>query len=125
MAIFSNKKKKTEEKKEEVVSVPATPASPSLVISGASSHILIRPRITEKATDLSTNNNAYVFNVLKSATKKSIAKAVEVAYKVKPLKVAVVAIPRKQVTVRGKRGVTGGGKKAYVYLKQGDKIEVL
>jgi ribosomal protein L23 len=35
----------------------------------------------------------------------------------------MVNIPKKNVFVRGKWGTKGGGKKAYVYLKKGDKIE--
>lgn len=123
MAIFGDKKKKVKDTKE--TSVPSVISTSTTPTATADASMLLRPRITEKATDLSSGSNAYVFNVLESATKHSIAKAVEVAYKVKPLKVAVVAIPRKQVTVRGKRGMTGGGKKAYVFLKKGDKIEVL
>jgi len=120
MAIFGDKKKKTEAKKEMTSVVSSVPSA-----SGVASSVLIRPRITEKATDLGTISNAYVFNVDENATKRSIAKAVEVAYKVRPVKVAVVAIPRKQIVVRGKRGVTGGGKKAYVYLKKEDKLEIV
>jgi len=44
---------------------------------------------------------------------------------VKPEKVRVAAIPAKKVFVRGKKGVKSGGKKAYVYLKKGDKIELI
>ena len=34
-------------------------------------------------------------------------------------------MPRKKVMHRGKIGMKGGGKKAYVYLKEGDSIEIV
>ncbi len=84
---------------------------------------LLRPRITEKASQKVAENNVYVFEVPVGVSKKEIGKAITDFYKVTALKIAVVPIPRKEVTVRGKKGMTKGGKKAYVYLKKGDKIE--
>lgn len=87
--------------------------------------VLVRPRITEKAAIKADASNVYVFEVTKDATKKSISASIREAYKVTPEKVHLVAIPRKRVFIRGKAGVKGGGKKAYVHLKKGDKIEVM
>jgi large subunit ribosomal protein L23 len=86
---------------------------------------LLRPRITEKAAVASERNNVYVFEVSKDATKESISDSIKESYKVTPVKVRVLSIPSKEVFVRGKWGVKKGGKKAYVYLKKGDKIEVM
>jgi large subunit ribosomal protein L23 len=89
--------------------------------------IIKNPRITEKATTL-VENRAYTFDVAKNATKKEIEKAIKTLYKVTPEAVRTVKIPTKKVYPRGRRGNVGskgGGKKAYVYLKKGDKIEVL
>ena len=88
-------------------------------------NVLLRPRITEKAALGADKFNVYVFEVTKDATKKSISTSVLNAYKVKPTKVNIVTIPARQVIVRGKKGVKSGGKKAYVYLKKGDKIEII
>jgi|SRR3990167_5775485 len=87
--------------------------------------ILIDPRITEKAVIGADKSGVYVFNVTESSTKQSIARAIKEAYKVTPEKVRVTSIPSRRVFVRGKHGVKGGGKKAYIYLKKGDKIEVI
>lgn len=87
--------------------------------------VLLRPRITEKAALGADNLNVYVFEVSPSATKKSISASIRDAYGITPEKVRVAAIPLKRVFVRGKRGVKSGGKKAYVYLKKGDKIELI
>ncbi|KKW01733.1 MAG: 50S ribosomal protein L23 [Parcubacteria group bacterium GW2011_GWA1_49_11] len=86
---------------------------------------LLRPRVTEKAALGADKFNVYVFEVTPGATKKSISASVHDAYGVKPEKVRVAAIPSKKVFIRGKRGIKKGGKKAYVYLKKGDKIEVM
>lgn len=88
-------------------------------------NVLLRPRITEKAALGADKSNVYVFEVMKSATKKSISASVFEAYGKKPIRVNVTKIPAKQVFIRGKRGVKSGGKKAYIYLKKGDKIELM
>lgn len=88
-------------------------------------NVLRRPRITEKAALLGDKANVYVFDVASGATKKSIAASVKAAYKVTPLRVHTAKVASKSVFIRGKRGVKSGGKKAYVYLKKGDKIELI
>ncbi len=86
--------------------------------------ILKTPRITEKASLLSSRN-VHVFNVPLSATKKEVAQAIAAQYKVKPVRVNMVSIPAKNVTVRNKRGRTARGKKAYVFLKKGDTLKLV
>ena len=88
-------------------------------------NVLLRPRITEKAALGADKYRVYVFEVASNATKKSVGISVYEVYRVKPVKVRVAAIPSKQVFVRGKSGVKSGGKKVYVYLKAGDKIELI
>ncbi len=88
-------------------------------------NVLLRPRITEKAALGADKLNVYVFEVTKDATKKSISASVKGAYGITPEKVRVATIPSKQVFVRGRKGFKSGGKKAYVYLKKGDKIELI
>lgn len=87
--------------------------------------VLIRPRVTEKATELSKNERTVVvFEVSRSANKRTVAEAVRNLYKVAPQKVAVLKIRPKRKFVRGKKTHGTTGYKAYVYLRQGDKIEV-
>lgn len=85
--------------------------------------VLLRPRITEKANNLVNNGNVHAFEIDASATKAQVAGAVKAFYKVTPEKINIVRNPSKNVFVRGKKGVKAGVKKAYVYLKEGDKIE--
>jgi large subunit ribosomal protein L23 len=88
-------------------------------------NVLRGPRITEKAAISADRNNVYVFEVTKDSTKDSIAASVKATYSVTPVKVRVVNMKAKNVFVRGKRGTKAATKKAYVYLKKGDKIELM
>ena len=90
----------------------------------AKNSVVKSPRVTEKAGMLS-EKGIYAFNVSKDATSAQIAKAIQEAYKVTPVKVSVAKVPSKTVFVRGKRGTTSSGKKAYVFLKKGDTIEFI
>jgi large subunit ribosomal protein L23 len=114
MAIFTSKKKTEAEE--------AVKPSTGAVRTGDSTSVIIRPRITEKATGHAAEN-VYVFDVILKANKKEIAHAVKELYKVSPVRVATVPVPAKKVFVRGRFGTKSAGKKAYVYLKDGDKIE--
>jgi large subunit ribosomal protein L23 len=86
--------------------------------------IIKNPRVTEKAS-FATEQNVYTFDISASANKTEIKKAVFTLYKVHPLKVNVLSIPKKKTMSKGKAGVRGGGRKAFVYLKKGDKIEFI
>lgn len=85
-------------------------------------NIIKNPRITEKAS-FAQEQNVYTFDITKSANKTEIKKAVFALYKVHPVKVNVLNIPRKSIMSKGKLGMRGGGRKAFIYLKKGDKIE--
>ena len=92
-------------------------------IKAKHSNTLLRPRITEKATYLS-EKNVYAFEVSDKATKSQVSEAVRAYFEVTPIKVTIVRNPAKKVIVRGKYGIKPGVKKAYVYLKEGDKINL-
>jgi large subunit ribosomal protein L23 len=93
-------------------------------MKGDLNSFLIKPRITEKAT-VKSESSVYVFEIATTATKAQVERAFVEKYKIKPVKVNTVTIPAKNVFVRGKRGKKSGYKKAYIYLKKGDKIENL
>lgn len=86
---------------------------------------ILRPRITEKASIQSEKNNVYVFEVAKSANKHTVLTAFVEMYKVTPVRINIAKIAPKAVFSRGKAGVKSGGKKAYIYLKKGDTIEII
>ncbi|HRH26147.1 MAG TPA: 50S ribosomal protein L23 [Candidatus Paceibacterota bacterium] len=119
MALFSRKPKTTK--------APVVKAEKAGVTTYATKYslgtIIVSPRITEKATFVAGKHNAYLFNVNQGATKPLITKAVREIYGVTPVRVTTARTPAKRVVVRGKAGKKQAVKKAYVYLKEGDKIE--
>lgn len=122
-SLFGNKKK--ESKKPARATAASKKASTAKASDAAvPASVLVRPHITEKAAQ-ATARGVYTFEVVKSATKTQVVDAVVALYKVTPVKVAMVKVPRKRVQLRRKRGygTKGGLKKAYVYLKEGDRIE--
>lgn len=86
--------------------------------------ILIKPVISEKATDIKEASNQIAFYVMPDTNKIEVKKAVEAAFDVK---VEAVRMVRKQISLRKKYGRAvgreSGYKKAYVKLQPGDKIE--
>ena len=86
--------------------------------------IIKNPRITEKAS-FAAEQNVYTFDISAGANKAEIKKAIFALYKIHPVKVNVLSIPRKKTMSKGIKGVRGGGRKAFVYLKKGDKIDII
>lgn len=92
--------------------------------------IVLKPRLSEKAYALSENRNTYVFAVPATISRLSIAKAVTAQYGVTVESVKVAAQPGKikRTYRRGGRVVHRGNtspiRKAYVRLKEGDKLPI-
>ncbi len=84
--------------------------------------VLRRPLITEKNTDLQTQNK-YAFEIAKEANKPMVRQAVEKAFKVRVTKVNVITVPGKTRRVGRRQVLTPSWKKAIVTLQPGDKIE--
>ncbi len=84
--------------------------------------VIKKPKVTEKSGIKSESQNMYTFEVLPSATKKTVAEAIKQIYKVTPIKVNMITLPAKNVIKRGKKGIKPAIKKALVFLKKGDKI---
>lgn len=90
--------------------------------------ILIKPVITEKATEDSEERNRFAFVVDKKANKVQIKNAVEELYGVSVEKVRTSIVPGKQkmrYTQTGiMRGNTGSYKKAVVQVRSGETIDL-
>jgi len=87
--------------------------------------IIIEPIITEKSVYLRDKYNQYAFKVRKDATKPEIKKAIEELFKVKVIEVRVINVKPKRRRIRTRRyGYTSSWKKAYVKLKEGDRIRI-
>ena len=90
-------------------------------------NILIKPIITEKATNNSELFNRYSFVVNKKANKLEIKNAVEKAYGVTIVSVRTMNYPVQRNTKYTKSGIVqamkGAYKKAIVQLAEGENID--
>jgi large subunit ribosomal protein L23 len=92
--------------------------------------ISLKPRVSEKAYAQSEAGNVYIFDIGRTANKFDIARAVKIQYDVHPIKVRIVAVPGKSVkrfAERGRKSFKGHRsdlRKAYVTLKEGDKLPI-
>jgi len=126
MALFSRNKeaKETKTKKDSAQKVAqkstAQPSDRNL------SSVLIKPRVTEKAAGKS-DQNIYTFDVRRDATKYDVRAAVIKFFGVTPVRVNIVnKSPRQFKSKKLNRVITEKGlKKAYVYLKDGDSINLV
>ena len=133
MALFETKKK-TDTKADDSTAAVKTKettkktkeATTTSVVNANIAGVLRNPRITEKAA-YAAESNVYVFNIAVRATKEDVKNAIIAAYKVTPIKVNIVTIKRKAVKSRRirKTHYTSGGKKAYVFLKKGQTIQIV
>lgn len=85
--------------------------------------VLVKPLITEKATELSTHNQ-YAFIVSLNANKIEVAKSIQAVYGVKPLSVNIISMKGKAVTRGRIKGQRKDWKKAIVTLKKGESIKI-
>lgn len=90
--------------------------------------ILIKPIITEKATNDSELNNRYTFQVNPKANKIEIKNAVEAVYGVSVEKVRTINVRPERRTRYTKTGIqhgkTNATKKAIVQLAEGETIDL-
>jgi large subunit ribosomal protein L23 len=85
-------------------------------------NIIKRPVITEKGLTLKENDRTLCFEVSDSASKQQIQEAVEQLFKVKVQAVRTMVVPGK-MRRRGKyMGYRSDWKKAYVTLREGEKM---
>ncbi len=87
--------------------------------------VIKRPIITEKTTNLKENQTTVVFEVAKQATKNEIKDAVEKLFKVKVVDVKTAILPGKWKRIGRSFGRTSSWKKAYVTLKEGEKMDFI
>lgn len=87
--------------------------------------VIKRPIITEKTTTLKEKQTTVVFEVAKQATKNEIKDAVEKLFKVKVVDVKTAILPGKWKRIGRSFGRTSSWKKAYVTLKEGEKMDFI
>lgn len=136
MALFGKDKKTTEAKtpaadsgsmqdlyKDEGVAKPKKGVKTSAKHLAETARVLVRPLITEKATNL-VNIGKYVFVVSVNANKISVARAIEATYGVKPVSVNMINMDGKKVSRGRVSGQRSDWRKAIVTLKKGDTIKI-
>lgn len=125
MALFSQKQ--NTEKEEAIVKAEKTPVvNNSSSLDYNLSRVVKGLRITEKAVNLG-DRNVYTFNISRDATKYQIRDAIKFLYNVTPVRINIV---NKKPSTRTSGSRTRafkvkGTKKAYVYLKEGDTINLV
>ena len=85
--------------------------------------VVLRPLVTEKGTDASTELNQYAFEVNARASKEDIRNAVQKLFDVRVVKVRTQNRRGKSRRYRFKMGRTADWKRALVTLHPEDKIE--
>ncbi len=86
--------------------------------------ILVRPVVTEKSTDLMTEQNQYVFQVAKQANKIEVRKAVEMVFGVRVSDVRTQVVRGDMRRVGQNTGRKPSWKKAIVTLHPEDTIDL-
>ena len=84
---------------------------------------ILSPLVTEKSTNLSTQNKV-TFKVHNNANKKNIKINVEKIFKVNVTKVNIINKKTRIKTARGKKVKVKGFKKAIITLKKGQNIDL-
>lgn len=95
-----------------------------------SKSVALRPRMSEKTYALSQERNVYVFEIPPGTNKNTAARAVAEQFEVTVTAVRIAKTPGKsrRSYQRGgrvvRRGMSSGVVKAYVTLKEGDKLPI-
>lgn len=124
MALFSRKNKAETTPQE--TAVVAAPKKRALAIDRDLTAVIKGPRITEKSVTQG-DKNVYTFTIDRAATKFLVRDAIKALYGVTPVKVNIVnKAPALRLSGSKNRMVKESGmKKAYVYLKKGDTINLV
>lgn len=115
-------------KKKEAIKETATTATPTAARATDRNlnAVLVKPHFTEKSVNMG-ERNVYTFEVRRDATKFEIRDAIKALFNVTPVKINTVnKLPAHRTKGSTNRTVkVPGMKKAYVYLKKGDTINLV
>ena len=84
--------------------------------------VIVRPVITEKGLTLKEDDRTLCFEVANKASKKQIQEAIERIFKVKVQQVRTMNVPGKMRRRGRYTGYRPDWKKAYVTLREGEKM---
>lgn len=85
--------------------------------------VILKPIVTEKSSREQASG-VYAFAVAPTANKHLVRAEIIKTHKVTPRRINIINTPTKRVLVRGKVGRRPGYKKALVYLKSGDSLNL-
>jgi large subunit ribosomal protein L23 len=85
--------------------------------------VIQAPLISEKGTALAESANQFLFKVRPEANKIEVKRAIETLFKVKVVDVRMARYLGKMRRIGRSMGRRSDWKKAYVTLKEGDKID--
>lgn len=86
--------------------------------------ILLRPHVSEKASQSSSGFSQYVFEVLKDASKPELKEAVEKLFDVSVRSVRTMNVKKSKARFGKSQGWRSGWKKAYVTLEKDQQIDL-
>ena len=87
--------------------------------------LLVRPVVTEKTSLMGSESKTVVFRVTRQASKDEIREAIERIYSVKVEAIRTCNYIGKAKRVRNSLGRRAAFKKAYISLKEGQRIDVV
>lgn len=91
--------------------------------TGNAYRVLLRPIISEKGSFLA-EENTYLFQVAKDASRRDVATAIKSVYGIIPERVRIMNVSGKSRRQRNVQGWTGDWKKAMVTLPAGKEIDL-
>lgn len=122
MALFGKRQKKDEDSVVKTEESSVKPKESSIALGKPT--VLLRPHVTEKAAIL-TDFNVYAFVVSDDANKFEVKSSIKETYNKTPSKIRIARKPNQVVRRRGGLGSKKGYKKAYVYMKKGETLDIL
>jgi large subunit ribosomal protein L23 len=87
-------------------------------------NVVISPLVTEKGTVVGEKSNQVVFRIRPNASKAQIREVIEDSFKVTVMKIRTANFLGKQRRRGRTLGHRPNWKKAYITLKEGDRIEI-
>ena len=116
-------KKAASSKKATTKKADAAPKKAAKQVTGDAYRVLVRPLVTEKTASLASEG-VYTFQVAPGTNKVTVRQAVKALYGVTPARVNILNQRGKRVRFGRVAGRRNHWRKAYVYLKKGQHIDV-
>lgn len=85
--------------------------------------VIVRPIITEKATQLSEKGQ-YIFEIARNANRSEVKVAFETIFGKKVVSVNIIHVRKKEKKVGKYSGLTPAVKKAYIRLAEGETLDI-